>query len=118
VPILCKLAVHPNREVAFQAACALGETGSKEGIPVLKNTWRSGNQLIRAASAASLKRLGARPAKVSMKAIAVGMGTLAALSAGAGILLLQVELAQRTISVRFKICCSSKGLRKNPLAPT
>jgi len=84
VSILCKLAVHPNREVAFQAVCALGESGAKEGIPVLKGTWRSGNDLVRAASAVSLRRLGTRPAQFSMKAMAAGIGALAALSAGAG----------------------------------
>jgi len=31
VPLLGKLAIHPNREVAFQASCALGETGDAAG---------------------------------------------------------------------------------------
>jgi HEAT repeat protein len=60
VPVLAKLAGHPNREVAFQAAFALGETGNREAIPVLKKTWRRRDALVRSASAASLRRLGGR----------------------------------------------------------
>jgi len=61
VAVLTKLAGHPHREVAFQAACALGEMGDQDAVPVLKKTWRRHDALIRAASAASLKRLGSSP---------------------------------------------------------
>jgi HEAT repeat protein len=84
LPVLSKLAVHPNREVAFQAACALGDVGSREGIPVLKKSWRAGGDLVRAASAASLKRLGSAPARFSSLTMALGIGALIALGAGAG----------------------------------
>jgi len=61
IPVLAKLAAHPNREVAFQAACALGETGDRQGIAPLKQIWRRRDPLVRAASAASLRRLGSKP---------------------------------------------------------
>jgi HEAT repeat protein len=84
VPALCKLAGHPNREVAFQAVCALGETGSRDGVPSLKKSWREGGPMVRAASAASLRRLGSRPSRFSFALLVWGMGALAALGAGAG----------------------------------
>jgi len=65
IPVLAKLAGHPNREVAFHAACALGEAGDREGIPVLQKSWRRREVLIRAASAASLRRLGGKPPRIS-----------------------------------------------------
>jgi HEAT repeat protein len=61
MPVLAKLAGHPNREVAFQAACALGESGNRQCISALKKSWRRGDALVRAASAASLRRLGSGP---------------------------------------------------------
>jgi HEAT repeat protein len=84
LPVLSKLAVHPNREVAFQAVCALGEIGSRDGIPVLKKSWRAGGDLVRAASAASLKRLGSKPSRFSSLAMGLGIALLVALGAGAG----------------------------------
>lgn len=84
MPALCKLAVHPNREVAFQAVCSLGEVGSRDGIAVLKKSWRSGGALVRAASASSLRRLGSRPPRFSMAMLAIGLAALAAMGAGVG----------------------------------
>ncbi len=84
VPVLSKLVEHPNREVAFQAAFALAETGDRDGAASLKRAWRTKDPLIRAASAASLKRLGTRPAIISAKVFAISMGALAALGAGIG----------------------------------
>jgi HEAT repeat protein len=84
VPALCKLAGHPNREVAFQAVCALGEAGSRDGVPVLKKSWREGGPVVRAASAASLRRLGSRPSRFSSASLVLGFGALAVLAAGAG----------------------------------
>jgi HEAT repeat protein len=84
VPILSKLVGHPSREVAFQAACALGETGDREGIPALQKTWRRRDALIRAASAASLRRLGGKPAFFSPAKVIAGVAALAILGAGVG----------------------------------
>jgi len=64
-PALSKLAGHPNREVAFQAAYALGETGDRAAIPALRSAWRRRDALVRAASAASLRRLGSKPSWIS-----------------------------------------------------
>jgi HEAT repeat protein len=64
-PVLAKLSGHPNHEVAFQAACALGESGGREGIAALKKSWRRGDALVRAASATSLRRLGSKPSWVA-----------------------------------------------------
>ncbi len=64
VPVLSKLAIHPNREVAFQASCALGEVGGQDSIRALKKAWRKGDNLVRAASASALRRLGARPSRI------------------------------------------------------
>jgi len=83
-PVLARLAAHPNREVAFQAACALGETGETAGIRALKKSWHRADPLIRAASAASLRRLGAKPSWMSPKIVLAGSGVLAALAAGIG----------------------------------
>ncbi len=84
VPVLSKLAGHPNREVAFQAVSALGEVGDRQAISVLKKTWRRRNPLVRAASAASLRRLGAKPSWISAYAFVIGIIGLALLGAGAG----------------------------------
>ncbi len=84
VPTLCRLAAHPNREVAFQAVCSLGEVGSRAGVPILKKSWRMGGPLVRAASAASLNRLGSRPSRFSITSLAWGVGALSVLGAGAG----------------------------------
>ncbi len=65
IPVLSKLAGHPNREVSFQAACALGEAGDIQAISALKTSWRSRDPLVRAASAASLRRLGGKPSRIS-----------------------------------------------------
>ncbi len=86
LPVLSKLVEHPNREVAFQAACALAETGDRDGASSLKRAWRTKDPLVRAASAASLKRLGARPSIISARVMVIGLGLLAALGAGAGFL--------------------------------
>ena len=86
VPALSKLAAHSNREVAFQAVCALGELRSRDGVPSLKKSWREGGPLVRAASAASLRHLGSRPSRFSFGSLAWGFGALAALGAGAGYL--------------------------------
>ena len=84
VPVLSKLAVHPNREVSFQAVCALGEVGGQAGIPVLKKAWRRNDSLVRAASAASLRRLGSRPARFSAATLVLIFGAIFFLIAGAG----------------------------------
>ena len=78
-PVLAKLAGHPNREVAFQAACALGESGDRQAIPVLQKTWRRRDALVRAASAASLRRLGGKPSWVSPVTVILGLLALAAI---------------------------------------
>ncbi len=83
IPVLSKLCVHPNREVAFQAACALGETGDRSGIHALQQAWRRSDPLVRAACAASLRRLGGKPSLLSIKAICMAVIFLAV--AGAGI---------------------------------
>jgi HEAT repeat protein len=84
IPVLAKLASHPSREVAFQAACALGETGDRQGIPVLQKSWRRRDALIRAASAASLRRLGGKPSLFSPAIAFVGFVVLVILGAGVG----------------------------------
>src|ERR1700687_1635529 len=84
VAVLSKLTVHPNREVAFQAACALGEAGGRDGIPVLKKAWQRGDVFVRAATASSLRRLGSGPSRFSPAALALGVGSLAALGASIG----------------------------------
>lgn len=83
-PVLAKLAGHPNREVAFQAACALGEAGDSTGIRVLKKSWRHRDPLVRAASAASLRRLGGKPSWISTKVVFACSIVLAILMAGVG----------------------------------
>jgi HEAT repeat protein len=55
---LAKLAKSPNREVAFQAACALGELGDRTAGSALKKAYRHKDPVVRSAAAASLKRLG------------------------------------------------------------
>jgi HEAT repeat protein len=79
VPVLTKLASHPNREVAFQAACALGESGGSAAIGVLKSTWRQGDALVRSACAASLRRIGSKPARMAPWTMSLGLAALAAL---------------------------------------
>jgi HEAT repeat protein len=76
IPVLAKLAGHPSREVAFHAACALGETGDRQGIPVLQKSWRRRDALIRAASAASLRRLGGKPSRLSPAMVLVAGSVL------------------------------------------
>jgi len=78
VPVLSKLSVHPNREVAFQAACALGEIGDRSALAILQKSWRRGESLVRVASAASLRRLGGKPSRISPWIVAIGMIGLAA----------------------------------------
>ena len=80
--MLSKLAMHQNREVAFQAACALGEIGGKESIAVLKSTWSGSDALVRSACAASLRRLGSKPSAISRKVLVIGLFILALLGAG------------------------------------
>jgi HEAT repeat protein len=82
--VLSRLAVHPNREIAFQASCALGEAGEKGSIGALQTAWRNGDVLVRAASAASLRRLGSRPSRFSKTLMAVGVMIFALLGGGAG----------------------------------
>ncbi len=65
LPVWTKLAANPNREIAFQAASSLGELGLREGIPVLRKSWRRRDALVRAACVASLRRLGSRPSRIS-----------------------------------------------------
>ena len=77
VPVLAKLSVHANREVAFQAASALGEIGDRSVLPILQKSWRRGEPLVRAASAASLRRLGGQPSRISSRVVAFGMTILA-----------------------------------------
>ncbi len=84
IPVLSHLVLHPNREVAFQAACALGETGNRQSVHALKAAWRKGDALMRAASGASLRRLGVRPSRVTTAMIVWGTAGLAALAGGAG----------------------------------
>jgi HEAT repeat protein len=84
VPLLGKLAGHPNREVAFQAAFALGETGDRKGIPDLQKSWRRRDILVRAASAASLRRLGAKALWMPPSWIMVGALALVVMGAGFG----------------------------------
>jgi HEAT repeat protein len=72
---------HANREVAFHAACALGDVGDREAIPDLRKAWRRRDALVRAASAASLRRLGGRPPRISPAAVAAGLTLLAILGA-------------------------------------
>ena len=86
-PVLAKLAGHPNREVAFQAAYALGESGGSEGIRVLKKSWHHRDPLVRAASAAILRRLGGKPSWISPKIVLAGSMVLAVLMVGIGWLL-------------------------------
>jgi HEAT repeat protein len=59
ISVLGRLLRHPNREVAFHAAYALGETGSREAIRPLRRGLRRRDPLVRIATAASLRRLGA-----------------------------------------------------------
>jgi len=84
VPVLAKLAGHPSREVAFQAAFALGESGDRLGIPALQKCWRRRDALVRAASAASLRRLGGKPSLFSPAKIFAGLAALGILGAGVG----------------------------------
>ncbi len=84
VPVLSRLADHPNREVAFQAAYALGETGGKDSIHSLKALWRKKDVLLRAASSASLRRLGAKPSYISTAMLVWGFLLLSLAGAGAG----------------------------------
>jgi HEAT repeat protein len=81
-PVLIKLAGHPNREVAFQAACALGESGGSAAIGVLKSTWRQGDPLLRSACVASLRRLGSKPSRLAPLSMGLGFAALAALGGG------------------------------------
>jgi HEAT repeat protein len=84
IPVLRKLCHHPNREVAFQAACALGEVGHPDGIPVLQKVWRRRDPLIRAASMASLRRLGGRPSWMSPLMILAGLVIVSLVGVGIG----------------------------------
>jgi len=84
IPVLSKLAGHSNREVAFQAACALGEAGGSDAIGVLKATWRRGDAIVRAACGSSLRRLGAKPTAISQTAVIAGLTVLALFGAGVG----------------------------------
>ena len=72
VPVLARLTSHPNREVAFQAACALGEVGDQAAIPALQKAWRRRDPFVRAASAASLRRLGGKPSLMSARSLFSG----------------------------------------------
>ena len=83
VPTLAKLTEHPNREVSFQAACALAETGYKSALSAIKKNGRRNDPLIRAASAAALKRLGGRPSRFSP--LIIGMGILVMVLVGSGV---------------------------------
>jgi HEAT repeat protein len=84
VPTLARLAGHPNREVAFQAVCALGESGGRASIGVLKSNWRRGDVLVRSACAASLRKLGSKPAVISRTMLVIGVLVLAFVGAGVG----------------------------------
>ncbi len=59
IPLLASLARHASREVAFQAAYALGETGDPSAVAPLRRALRRRDPVVRAAAAASLRRLGA-----------------------------------------------------------
>jgi len=83
VPALAKLSGHPNREVAFQAACALGETGDFSAVPALRKAWRRRDPLVRAAGAASLRRLGVKPSAIAVKTWLITLAILAAAAAAA-----------------------------------
>ena len=85
VPVLSQLALHGSKETRYQAAFALGEWHEPVAVKALKRTARSRDPLIRAAAAASLRRLG-----VSTVAIKTGVpiwawivGILAAIGGGA-----------------------------------
>ena len=78
VPVLAKLSVHSHREVAFQAVNALGEIGDRAALPVLQKSWRHGEPLVRAASAASIRRLGGRPSWISPRIVTIGIVCLVA----------------------------------------
>lgn len=84
VPVLSRLALHANREVAFQAAYALGESGGGPSIAALKAAWRKGDRLVRAACGAALRRLGARPSLISKTLIVWGIVLLVVAGAAAG----------------------------------
>lgn len=81
VPVLSRLALNANREVAFQAACALGETGGPASEAALQAGWRKGDRLVRAACGAALRRLGKRPRWMSTSRM-VGILVLVAVAAG------------------------------------
>ena len=81
VPVLSKLSSHPNREVAFQATNALGEIGDRTAIPALQKVWRHGDPLVRAASASSIRRLGAKPSWISPWVFALGVLAAVAVAA-------------------------------------
>jgi len=84
MPVLSKLVLHTSREVAFQAACAIGELGNPAGIKPLQKACRRHDPLVRAASAASLRRLGGRAMSISIAQWVIGILLLGALGAGIG----------------------------------
>jgi hypothetical protein len=59
IPVLDKLARHANREVAFQAVCALGESPGPASVAALRRALQRRDPLVQAAAKASLRRLGA-----------------------------------------------------------
>lgn len=58
LPTLERLGRHSHREVAFHAACAMGDLGDARAVPSLRRLYRKSDDLLRAAAAASLRRLG------------------------------------------------------------
>jgi HEAT repeat protein len=58
VPALIKLAQNKNREVAFQGAWALGELGNSAAVYPLRVLLGRKDPVVRAATAAALRRLG------------------------------------------------------------
>ncbi len=55
---LIKLLYHPNHEVSFQAAWALGEAGDKSAIRPLRQILGRKDRLLRSGAEAALRRLG------------------------------------------------------------
>lgn len=76
VPVLGKLAHHPNREVAFQAACALGEIGDVRAVNSLRKARRHPDGLVRAAAVSSLRRLGASSLPFSARWVHMTVGLM------------------------------------------
>jgi HEAT repeat protein len=91
VAVLGRLARNSSREVAFQAACALGETGDPGAVRALRRAAGRRDPIVREAAVTSLRRLGVTFVAPKRKALLV----LTILAVAAGLCLWIILRVQR-----------------------